>query len=236
MSVIEQPQKQYKNHVITKIQGFQNDLNLEMQFYESSSNRYALLISPATDRGSMKSTAISVLFKAFVDRGWNVMRFNYRGVGESTGRCSNYNDALMDTHYVLDWYIRHMNISKDKFVICGYEFGAKVALETLMRRPEINNFIVINPPAHESDFSFLAPCPHSGLIVSSATDKFTAVEKVREMHRRIAEQQPKTELELLETVDIDKDRDMLYSAIVKYISTIETDTLEQSIAFDIFDE
>ena len=39
-----------------------------------------------------------------------------------------------------------------------------------MRRPEIEGFISICPPANLYDFSFLAPCPASGLIIHGDKD------------------------------------------------------------------
>jgi alpha/beta superfamily hydrolase len=43
-------------------------------------------------------------------------------------------------------------------------------MQLLMRRPEIEGFISIAPPANLYDFSFLAPCPSSGLIVHGDKD------------------------------------------------------------------
>ena len=43
-------------------------------------------------------------------------------------------------------------------------------MQLLMRRPEIEGFISIAPPANLYDFSFLAPCPTSGLIVQGEKD------------------------------------------------------------------
>ena len=40
-----------------------------------------------------------------------------------------------------------------------------------MRRPEISGFISIAPPANVYDFSFLAPCPSSGLVLNGAADR-----------------------------------------------------------------
>jgi alpha/beta superfamily hydrolase len=42
-------------------------------------------------------------------------------------------------------------------------------MQLLMRRPEIEGFISIAPMANRYDFSFLAPCPSSGLIVHGST-------------------------------------------------------------------
>ena len=40
-----------------------------------------------------------------------------------------------------------------------------------MRRPEITGFISVSPPANMYDFSFLAPCPSSGLIINGSADR-----------------------------------------------------------------
>ena len=41
-----------------------------------------------------------------------------------------------------------------------------------MRRPEITGFVSVAPPANLYDFSFLAPCPSSGLIINGTADRF----------------------------------------------------------------
>ncbi len=43
-------------------------------------------------------------------------------------------------------------------------------MQLLMRRPEIRGFISVAPPANIYDFSFLAPCPSSGLILQGSRD------------------------------------------------------------------
>ena len=44
-------------------------------------------------------------------------------------------------------------------------------MQLLMRRPEIEGFISIAPPANMYDFNFLAPCPSSGIILHGEEDK-----------------------------------------------------------------
>jgi len=41
----------------------------------------------------------------------------------------------------------------------------------LMRRPEITGFVSVSPPANMYDFSFLAPCPSSGLMINGLADR-----------------------------------------------------------------
>ena len=49
--------------------------------------------------------------------------------------------------------------------------GAWIAMQVLMRRPEIAGFIAVSPPANMYEFTFLAPCPSSGLIVHGSADE-----------------------------------------------------------------
>ena len=68
-------------------------------------------------------------------------------------------------------------------------------MQLLMRRPEIEGFISIAPPANLYDFSFLAPCPSSGLIVHGDKDAVvphkdvtTLVEKLKTQKGIVIEQ------------------------------------------------
>ena len=58
-------------------------------------------------------------------------------------------------------------------------------MQLLMRRPDINNFIAVSPPANEKDFSFLAPCPTSGLIVQGGTDEIVNPQSVATLAKRL---------------------------------------------------
>ena len=43
-------------------------------------------------------------------------------------------------------------------------------MQLLMRRPETDGFISVSPPSNMYDFSFLAPCPASGLFLHGTAD------------------------------------------------------------------
>ena len=55
-------------------------------------------------------------------------------------------------------------------LIGGVSFGALIGMQLLMRRPEIRGFISVAPPANMYDFSFLAPCPASGIFIQGTAD------------------------------------------------------------------
>ena len=61
-------------------------------------------------------------------------------------------------------------------------------MQLLMRRPEITGFVSVAPPASLYDFSFLAPCPSSGLFLHGADDKVVPVDTVGALAEKLAHQ------------------------------------------------
>jgi hypothetical protein len=61
-------------------------------------------------------------------------------------------------------------------------------MQLLMRRPEIVGFVSVAPPAHTEDFTFLAPCPTSGLIVHGGKDDVIPEQAVSEFVGRLHQQ------------------------------------------------
>jgi hypothetical protein len=61
-------------------------------------------------------------------------------------------------------------------------------MQLLMRRPEIAGFISVAPPANQYDFSFLAPCPSSGLILSGSADRVVPPAEVASLADKLKQQ------------------------------------------------
>ena len=72
--------------------------------------------------------------------------------------------------------------------ISGFSFGAWIAMQVLMRRPEIYSFIAVAPPANMFDFTFLAPCPSSGLIIHGARDDLVPESDVATLAQKLQNQ------------------------------------------------
>ncbi|MBR6355849.1 MAG: alpha/beta hydrolase [Alphaproteobacteria bacterium] len=160
---------------------------LEGRYYKSprANAPVALVLHPdPMYGGTMNNKVVYTLFRCFQDLGFSVLRFNFRGVGRSQGQFNNGIGELSDATVALDW-LQNMNPDAKQCWIAGHSFGAWIGLQLLMRRPDINNFIAVTPPTNEKDFSFLAPCPASGLIVQGGKDEFVPPEMVENMARRL---------------------------------------------------
>ncbi len=137
--------------------------------------------------GTMNNQIVYHLYYAFVDRGFSVLRFNFRGVGRSQGIFDNGPGELADAASALDW-VQTVKPEARNCWIAGVSFGAWIAMQLLMRRPEIEGFVSVAPPANLYDFSFLAPCPSSGLFINGEKDRVVPSHSVGDLAQRLKTQ------------------------------------------------
>jgi len=148
----------------------------------------ALILHPHPQYGgTMNNKVVYTLFHTFVQQGFSVLRFNFRGVGRSQGTFNRGEGELSDAASALDW-LQTYNPNARACWIGGFSFGAWISMQLLMRRPEIGGFISVAPPANLFDFTFLAPCPASGLIVHGDNDDVVPQEAVQKLVDKLKHQ------------------------------------------------
>ncbi|SFH08206.1 alpha/beta hydrolase [Methylobacterium gossipiicola] len=127
--------------------------------------------------GTMNNQIVYNLFYTFANRGFAALRFNFRGVGRSQGAFDHGTGELSDAASALDW-VQSVNPEARACWIAGVSFGSWIGMQLLMRRPEIEGFISIAAMANRYDFTFLAPCPSSGLFVHGSEDRVAPAREV----------------------------------------------------------
>jgi alpha/beta superfamily hydrolase len=147
-----------------------------------------LLLHPHPQHGgTMHNKVIYALNQIFVRQGFSTLRFNFRGVGRSQGSFGRGEGELTDAASALDW-LQTYNPNAGQCWIAGFSFGAWIGMQLLMRRPEIDRFVSVAPPANIYDFGFLAPCPSSGLIVLGDKDDVVPEESVKKLSEKLGKQ------------------------------------------------
>lgn len=140
-----------------KLQGFYKHV-------ENAKNIAIILHPRECFENSMDNNIVSTLFDTFYSNSFSTLKFNFRGVQKSQGALDDGTGELSDAASALDW-LQTQNPDVNHCWISGISFGAWVSSQLLMRRPEIVSFINVMIPINEFDFSFLSPCPASGLIL-----------------------------------------------------------------------
>lgn len=156
---------------------------LEGRYYHSKmpGAPIAMMLHPHPQHGgTMNNRVVYTTFHAYVKMGFSVLRFNFRGVGRSQGSYGEGEGELADAASTLDW-LQSVNENASQCWISGFSFGAWIGMQLLMRRPEISGFVSIAPPANLFDFSFLAPCPSSGMILQGKRDNIVPESSVAKL-------------------------------------------------------
>lgn len=148
----------------------------------------ALILHPHPQHGgTMNNKVVYQLYSSFVERDFSTLRFNFRGVGRSQGTYDRGEGELSDAASALDW-VQSLNRNARSVWVAGFSFGAWIGMQLLMRRPEIESFISIAPPANMLDFNFLAPCPASGQIIHGSADEIVPESAVAKLVNKLNNQ------------------------------------------------
>jgi alpha/beta superfamily hydrolase len=182
----------------------------------------ALLLHPHPQHGgTMNNKVVYSLYQTFVRRGFSTLRFNFRGVGRSQGQFDNGPGEMSDAASALDW-VQSYNPNASRCWIGGFSFGAWIGMQLMMRRPEISGYISVAPPASIYDFTFLAPCPASGLIVHGGKDELVPVASVEKLTQKLAAQKTiSIDYRVIESADhfFMEDLESLSAHIEDYLDT-----------------
>ena len=144
----------------------------------------ALILHPHPQfGGTMNNKLVYELYHSFARRGFSVMRFNFRGVGKSQGEYDSGQGELSDAATALD-HLQSMNPGAPFVWVAGLSFGGWIGMQLLMRRPEISGFLAGAVSANLYDFTFLAPCPSSGLVIHGSEDRICTAEETKLMVER----------------------------------------------------
>lgn len=163
---------------------------LEARYHHEnkSDSPIALILHPHPQfGGTMNNQVVYSLYHTFVERGFSVLRFNFRSVGRSQGVWDGGPGELSDAASALDW-LQLVKPDSKYCWIAGVSFGTWIAMQLLMRRPEIDGFICVAPPSNLYDFSFLAPCPSSGLMINGDKDRVVPTNSVAELTTKLKTQ------------------------------------------------
>ncbi len=148
----------------------------------------ALVLHPHPQYGgTMNNRIVYETYNCFYKNNFSVIRINFRGVDKSEGIFDNGQGELSDAAAALDW-IERENPGYSQCWVSGFSFGALICMQLIMRRPEVSKFITISPQPNLYDFTFLSPCPISGIILFGKSDELVQQESIINLKKRLSSQ------------------------------------------------
>ena len=134
--------------------------------------------------------------------GFGVLTFNFRGVMGSEG---TYGGGVAEVADVRAAVGRILEDAPNPTLVCGWSFGAYVALHAALEDPRISALALIGPPLADTQLelptlperSALRAFDHPVLLLSGEADQFCPVPDLRSLGRKL----PRATVQVVEGAD-----------------------------------
>lgn len=132
---------------------------IEGIYGDNGSDCCAIICAPHPHfSGTMHNKVVSVLTQSCLNLGINTLRFNYRGVGKSSGNLPTYAAALQDATFVFNW------VKEPRLIWLGFSYGSYVAsygsglsdsLGLVCVAPSVKNMPYADLPEIDTDWTII---------------------------------------------------------------------------------
>jgi alpha/beta superfamily hydrolase len=137
--------------------------------------RVALVLHPhPMYGGTMHNKVVFRAAKALNECGFETLRFNFRGVGQSTGV---YDDGLgegEDGRDALNYLLDSQPHARE-VIVAGFSFGSIVGLKVGCADNRVNALIAIGAPVRMGNLDFLERCSKPKLFVHGTEDELAPI-------------------------------------------------------------
>lgn len=133
--------------------------------------------------GTMNNRVIFRAAKGALDAGLAVLRFNFRGVGKSSGAYANGAGELKDAVFLLDWLqLRHPALP---LAVVGFSFGAWVGLRAGCHDPRVTALVGLGVPVQTYDFDFLVENLKPARYIIGTRDEYCPRDRMEDLERHL---------------------------------------------------
>ena len=134
--------------------------------------------------GTMHNKVVFRVASGLADAGLTTLRFNFRGVGASTGEHNEIEGGKEDVRDVLNYV--EQNYGGEDLTLAGFSFGSRTSMEVGYNDPRVARLISVGTPVEKyRDYDFLTAVTKPILFIHGDKDEFCTVESLRSLTDRI---------------------------------------------------
>lgn len=133
--------------------------------------------------GEMHNNVVATLVAGFSAAGHATLRFNFRGVGASSGTHDEGRGEIDDVRAAVSCLLAHRAV--ETVAVAGYSFGAWVGLAAGAADPHVNRLIGVAPPVASRDHGFLAAAAKPTLLIAGDADDIAPIDVLRAIEARM---------------------------------------------------
>ena len=137
--------------------------------------------------GDMYNPVITSAVEVASQEGFSTIRFNFRGVGESSGTYGDGIGEREDVKAVIDYFCQKWKKSNPLLILTGYSFGIWVGFPIAIQDERIQGMVGIAPPIEVYDFGFLKKCKKKKLFIVGSQDSLCPTSLLEEWYKELEE-------------------------------------------------
>ncbi|MCG3163577.1 MAG: hypothetical protein JMDDDDMK_05016 [Acidobacteria bacterium] len=146
----------------------------------NQAERVALVLHPhPLHSGTMHNKVVFRAAKALNECGFETLRFNFRGVGHSTGEYDEGRGECDDARAALDYLLESQPHARE-VIVAGFSFGSIVGLKVGCSDERVNKLIAIGAPERMSNLDFLGRCEKPKLFIHGVEDDIAPLAPLEE--------------------------------------------------------
>ena len=135
--------------------------------------------------GTMHNKVVFRIAAGLVDAGLITLRFNFRGVGASTGVHNEIAGGKEDVRAALDYMAERF--SGQSITLAGFSFGSRTGMEVGIADERVVRLISVGTPVDKyHDYGFLTNVRKPILFIHGDHDEFGAVENIEKLFEEVA--------------------------------------------------
>ncbi len=134
--------------------------------------------------GTMHNKVVFRAAAGLVDAGLATLRFNFRGVGASTGVHNEIEGGMEDVRDALEYLVTEYP-GKD-LTLAGFSFGSRTGMAVGVGDERVQRLISIGTPVDKYDYDFLIGLRKPILFIHGDQDEFGALEGVNKLVNEVS--------------------------------------------------
>lgn len=128
--------------------------------------------------GEMHNNVVESVVRAYGEKGYTTLRFNFRGVGQSDGAYDNGTGEQEDVRAAVAFL---GGLGKTSIDLAGYSFGAWVNAQCIESLTDVKRMVMVSPPVNFLDFSFLKYTAKIRLVIAGSQDDIAPPAMIKDM-------------------------------------------------------
>ena len=173
-----------------------NGLKIEGLISESQTQNGVVVTHPhPLYGGEMHNNVVESVVRAYGDKGYTTLRFNFRGVGQSEGGYDNGTGEQEDVRAAVAFL---GGLGKTSIDLAGYSFGVWVNAQCIEGLTDVRRMVMVSPPVNFLDFSFLKYCAKIRLVIAGSEDDIAPPATIKDM---IPVWNPEAEFNIIQGAD-----------------------------------